>query len=114
MAHVTAGDALALFTPRAPVPGCAFEKREFGHGGDHTLDLFLYRPEDTSVARPAVVFVHGGGLRAGLPEIHAWHAQAPAAAGYVAMSIDYRVFPQTRWPGSLEDVKRDFQRQLME
>lgn len=104
-AHVTAADALQVFAlPQAP-EGCVFEEHVFGRGGDHRLDLFLYRPADTSEPHPAIVFVHGGGLRSGFPEMHGWQAAALAAAGYVSASIDYRVFPETTWPGALEDVK---------
>ncbi len=74
-------------------------------GGRRELDLQLYRPSDPSQLRPGVVFVHGGGFRAGFPEMHAWQGHALAAAGYVTASIDYRVYPETRWPGPLEDVK---------
>lgn len=104
-ARVTAGDALKFFTtPPAPA-GYVLEERVFGRGGDHELDLLLYRPARADEPRPGIVFVHGGGLRAGFPEMYATQACALAERGYVTASIDYRVFPQTHWPGSLEDVK---------
>lgn len=106
-AGVSAGDALELFTyPPTPPPGFVFEPDvPFGRVGEHVLDLQLLRPETPTTPRPAVVFVHGGGLRSGFPEMHTRQASALAAEGYVTASIDYRVYPETHWPGALEDVK---------
>jgi len=54
--------------------------------------------------RPAVLHIHGGGYVVG----SAAEAIAPlqelcAAHGCVAVSVDYRLAPETRFPGALED-----------
>jgi acetyl esterase/lipase len=58
------------------------------------LALDVYAPAgDRAKARPAVVWIHGGGFRAGSkgqPNI-AELATASARRGYVALSIDYRL-----------------------
>ena len=61
------------------------------------LSLDWYEPAgDTSRARPAIVWIHGGGFfqgsRAEVTEV----AEAWAARGYVTVNIDYRIDPGSR------------------
>jgi acetyl esterase/lipase len=70
-------------------------QRDIGYSGDQGLDL--YTPAgDRSRDRPAVVWIHGGGFRAGskanrnVVELAAAFAQR----GYVAASINYRLLAQ--------------------
>jgi acetyl esterase/lipase len=70
-------------------------RRDIGYAGDQGLDL--YTPAgDRGRDRPAVVWIHGGGFRAGskanrnVVEL----ATAFAQRGYVAASIDYRLLAQ--------------------
>lgn len=63
-------------------------------GEDETLLLDLYEPAGDSVdARPAIVWIHGGGFRSGnksSPEI-VDEATTLARKGYVSVSISYRL-----------------------
>jgi acetyl esterase/lipase len=62
-----------------------------------TLTLDMYRPAgDTQTSRPAIVLVHGGGFVAGNSHNGAMVKMANAFAqrGYVAVSINYRLFGQ--------------------
>jgi acetyl esterase/lipase len=56
--------------------------------------------------RPAIVWIHGGGLifgdRSMLP---AEQAQLYLAAGYTVVSIDYRLAPETKLPAIREDLQ---------
>jgi acetyl esterase/lipase len=70
-------------------------QRDIGYAGDQGLDL--YTPAgDRGRNRPAVVWIHGGGFRAGskanrnVVEL----ATAFAQRGYVAASINYRLLAQ--------------------
>jgi acetyl esterase/lipase len=70
-------------------------QRDVVYGGDQKLDL--YTPSgDRTRARPLVVWIHGGGFRAGnktnrnVVDL----ATAFAQRGYVAASIDYRLLAQ--------------------
>ena len=71
----------------------------------HRLDI-LYA-QDTSIRRPALVFIHGGGLRSGwkdrpsYPEAMLYFAKR----GYVTLSIDYRLSPAVKAPTHLEDTR---------
>ena len=89
-----------------PPPGVALqEDLVFGTGGGHPLRLDLARPFGTDSARPAVVFIHGGGWKSadrtnGRPLI-----LLLASHGFVAVSIDYRLSDQAGFPAQLEDAK---------
>jgi acetyl esterase/lipase len=70
-------------------------QRDVVYGGDQKLDLYMPSGDRTK-ARPVVVWIHGGGFRAGnksnrnVVEL----ATAFAQRGYVAASIDYRLLAQ--------------------
>jgi acetyl esterase/lipase len=80
--------------------------------GARPLELDLYLPPDGAPA-PVVVFLHGGGWRAG-----SRHAAGPAyrgadptpfermaQAGIAVASVDYRLSGEAVWPAQLHDAK---------
>lgn len=63
------------------------------------------RPDD-GVPRPAVMWIHGGALMVGCREWLDGHIKNPLLrAGYVFISIDYRLAPESRLPDIIEDVE---------
>jgi acetyl esterase/lipase len=70
------------------------------------LDLYLPEPPPAGARSPALVWIHGGGWHGGTKnEARAKNVcTALAAAGYVAVSIDYRLGPGA-WPTNLHDCK---------
>lgn len=70
------------------------------------LDLYLPTPPPAGKLSPALVWIHGGGWSGGTKN----EARAKnicgilAAAGYVAVSIDYRL-GEGAWPTNLHDCK---------
>ncbi len=61
---------------------------------------------DDDVLRPVVVWIHGGALTKG-ERFEQWRKPLPQLlikAGYVLVSIDYRLAPETKLPGIIEDV----------
>jgi acetyl esterase/lipase len=68
----------------------------------------VYRPDNTK-ALPVAVWIHGGALinghRAG---IDGRVSSMLLDAGYVLISIDYRLAPETKLPGIIEDIEDAF------
>lgn len=74
--------------------------------GANDLKLDLYLPAASGAApRPAIVFVHGGGWRAGVRANFAPMAIRMAERGYVAASISYRLSPEALYPAAILDAK---------
>jgi acetyl esterase len=69
------------------------------------LGADVYLPAGGGKHRPAVLVVHGGGWVAGEKEWFSAQATALAEAGYVAVSIDYRLAPERPYPAAVDDVQ---------
>ncbi len=62
----------------------------------------VFRP--TGPARPALVYMHGGGWMQGSPETHDEIAAAIAdKAGHVVASVDYALAPENPFPAAVDD-----------
>ena len=73
--------------------------------GDCEIRADVYRPQQDGV-RPAILYIHGGALILG----HRGGIRQAALsryldAGFVVVSIDYRLAPETKLPGILDDVE---------
>ncbi len=76
---------------------------EYGKAGDVVLKLDVTRPEQApGTLSPAVIFIHGGGFDKRVATL----ARELVAAGYVYVSIDYRVIREFPFPAAVEDCKR--------
>ena len=80
---------------------------KYGAAERNLLDVFV--PEDAGGARPALIFVHGGGFVRGnkrtpgtpfYDNIMLWAARN----GMVGVNMTYRLAPQSVWPAGAEDV----------
>ena len=74
-------------------------------GGAPDVRVLLYQPPGEAAGpRPAVLHMHGGGYVLGVPEQNDANNRATALAlGCTLVSIDYRLAPETPWPGAVED-----------
>ncbi|WP_322857594.1 alpha/beta hydrolase [Mycobacterium shigaense] len=91
--------------PPPDTTGIRIEDRQIpGRAGDPAVPIRIYRPEQRS-APAAVYSVHGGGFIAGdLETEHASNVALARELGVVVVSVDYRLAPETPFPGGLEDV----------
>jgi len=69
------------------------------------LGADVYLPAEDGKKRPAVLVVHGGGWVAGEKEWFADQGTQLAEAGYVAVSVDYRLAPAHPFPAAVDDVQ---------
>ena len=110
--------AAAIFLLVGPTPGSASTAPvqvrrgiEYARVGGVRLLLDAYLPP-TGTAHPALIFVHGGGWRAGDRASFAPGEQGFASTGrrfaglgYAVFSVDYRLAPAFRFPAQLADVR---------
>lgn len=70
-----------------------------------TLDLYVPR-SSTKRPMPLMVFIHGGGWRAGdkSSQILSYYGEPLLKHGIAVASINYRLFPEVTYPGPNDDV----------
>jgi hypothetical protein len=73
--------------------------------GDLKIQANVYRPNDDKL-RPVVIWVHGGALILGNRNKPGRRVREPLLeAGYIIVSIDYRLAPETKLPVILQDLE---------
>ena len=101
----SAATALAGCSPASVLNAVAPERLvrsgiAYGDGARQRLDV--YRPVGFGPF-PVVVFVYGGSWKAGRREMYRFVGGALAAAGFLTVIPDYRLWPSVRWPAFLAD-----------
>lgn len=80
------------------------ERHVPGPEGAPDVRILLYQPTQTPRSTAALLWLHGGGYVSGSVDLEDIRARAMAAElGCVMVSVDYRLAPETPFPGSLED-----------
>jgi acetyl esterase/lipase len=102
-ARAASAGGLAAMTGK-PEPGVRVENLPIdGPGGP--LKLRAYRPAEQDPAAPLMVFAHfGGGVIGDLETSDVFCQILARIARCAVLSVDYRLAPETRFPGGLEDV----------
>ncbi|WP_308718819.1 alpha/beta hydrolase [Komagataeibacter xylinus] len=76
-----------------------------GPDGAPDVRVIMFRPPTAKGALPAILYVHGGGMIAGTPDMQAGMLDRLASqTDALIISVDYRLAPETPFPGGLEDV----------
>lgn len=79
---------------------------EYARPEGKPLRMTLYLPEDGGARmRPGMVLIHGGAWILGTRYQQAWYCRQFARAGFVVMTIDYRLMPRYAFPKCLHDCK---------
>lgn len=82
------------------------EKGIFAQPQGKKLGMTIYQPlGPAEEPRPGMVLIHGGAWRFGPRWQQLWYCRNFARAGYVVMSIDYRLMPKWTFPYALYDSK---------
>src|ERR1700722_9271881 len=100
-----------LYAPRQqkePYSGVKIERDvKYGPADLNVLDVFT--PETAALARPVLMYVHGGAFIAGnkrapgspfYDNVMLWAAKN----GFVGVNVNYRLAPQSTWPAAVEDL----------
>lgn len=106
--QVRAGIAEMLAQMASSVP--AFPEIEVteqhvpGPAGAPAVRVLVYVPKNVAQPRPALLWIHGGGYVIGSADGDDLKVKALVSElGCVAVSVDYRLAPETPHPGSVED-----------
>jgi len=77
----------------------------YGTGQGETLALDLAAPKGLDHPAPGIVWIHGGAWQGGNKGEFGNLIRESARAGYVAVSINYRLAPKHIFPAQIEDCK---------
>ena len=80
-----------------------------GPDGNPDIRVLVVTPAGTKAGAPGLFHIHGGGYVMGTPEMFLGRlTQIAENCGCVAVSTTYRLAPETRWPGALDDIYTAF------
>jgi acetyl esterase len=94
---------------RGEIPGLAngVEARDVAMSGG--LKGRVYRPQDSEVALPLIVYLHGGGWAAGSVETHDPFCRLLSGeSGVMILSVEYRLAPEHPFPAAFQDTVTAF------
>jgi len=106
LATTRAGLLEMLAAAAVSLPASVEKSEHFTPGSNDAppVRMLVYRPRQAKKNRPALLNIHGGGYVSGAPEMQeAQNARLAADLDMVVVSPDYRLAPETRFPGSVED-----------
>lgn len=95
----------AVTQPAPPPVAEARDLKAPGPGGDIPLRLFRPAGSQAKDVLPVLVYFHGGGWVIGDLDTHDTLCRELAnSSGCAVVSVDYRMGPETRFPGAVDDV----------
>jgi acetyl esterase/lipase len=77
--------------------------RNVAYGSLERQKLDVYQPRK-GANLPVLIFVHGGSWRNGSKEIYPFFGERFALEGFVTLIINYRLAPETPFPGFVQDA----------
>ena len=91
--------------PEAEDCGVEWHERQVqGPTGAPEVTIRIYRPRDASEPRGCIFHVHGGGFVGGsVKEFEFLHRPLAAMLDCVIVAVEYRLAPETPFPGAIED-----------
>lgn len=113
---ITALVALAgvTFAACAPVtllntitPSGSFSKAEdVSYGPLSRQAMDIYKTDVPKPGAPVIVFIHGGSWTEGSKDIYKFLAEGFTKDGYDIAVPNYRLYPETKYPGMIEDTAK--------
>lgn len=106
---VSACSPLSLFATLSPKDPSTRPLRGAAYGVSPRQTVDVYAPRKAhaahkaAAAAPVAVFFYGGSWDSGRRQDYGWVGRAMASRGFVTLVADYRLYPEVRYPGFLED-----------
>ena len=94
---------LTLFATLSPKDPASRVSRGEAYGPNARQTADVYVPRAGPVKAPIAVFFYGGSWDSGRRQDYNWVGRAMASRGFVTVVADYRLYPEVRYPGFLED-----------
>ena len=90
--------------PAADAAVTSERRRVPGPAGAPEIEVLCYRPNAATGVLPCILHVHGGGYVLGdAASMAPFHKPLSLELGCAIVAIDYRLAPETRFPGAVED-----------
>jgi len=99
----TACSPLSMFATLSPKDPAALVGKGEAYGPGPRQRLDVYAPRGAKGQAPVAVFFYGGSWDSGRRQDYGWVGRAMASRGFVTVVADYRIYPEVRYPGFLED-----------
>jgi acetyl esterase/lipase len=100
-------DLHVLMPPTAPalLENCSRTEQFLPRDSDGPpVRVLIYRPQHVAGILPAFLHIHGGGMISGTADMMDASNRAYALdMSCVVLSVDYRLSPETKFPGAIED-----------
>lgn len=101
LALARAGSASFAESVEIPVPASV---RTAMRADGSAIELYVFDPAPGATGRPALFHVHGGGMILGsVKDMQAGPSAMAAALGIPVVSVEYRLAPETPFPGPQQD-----------
>ena len=81
-------------------------EKNVAYGDIDRQKLDIYSAKNPKVGAPAMVFIHGGSWEEGSKEIYKFLGEGFAREGYDVVIPNYRLYPETIFPGFVDDAAR--------
>lgn len=94
---------LTVFATLSPKDPASHVARGAAYGAGPRQRLDVYAPRGAGGQAPVAVFFYGGSWDSGRRQDYNWVGRALASRGFVAVVADYRLYPEVKYPGFLED-----------
>jgi len=105
LSGVAGCSAIALTAVNVPAAfGDYTVERNLAYGTGPAQELDVYRPKTESSLRPVILFLYGGRWSSGSRKQYRFVAEALTKHGYVVVIPEYRLYPETLFPGFIEDA----------
>jgi acetyl esterase/lipase len=102
---IRAMDPPFVWESDVPLAAVDMSKRSIpGPRGAPDVQVIVYRPTDHEPEMPGILHIHGGGYVIGnAASLEPVHRQLSFKTHCAIVSVDYRLAPETRAPGAVED-----------